>query len=180
MIARTICDCAVVLSFVTAVCFGQSERSADSSAQHYRLRVAEAREVMHCLKAGDLDWLGDSDVLDKAKTFRLGLRHDRRTYPGEDVITVVVFESREQGDVFELTRKDKGLIRTYRIQNNGSFKLGAKGMQWPGEILGGIWTHDYIEANIRKIMHGPKIRVPLKMALRPAPHVTCQSYVDAD
>ena len=157
--------CAVLISLAPA-CSAQS--------------FAEAREVMHCLKAGDLDWLGDSDVLESAKTFLVGLRHDRRTYPGENVITAVVFEGREHGDVFELTREDKGLIRTYKIQNNGSFKLDHKRIQWQGEILGGIWTHHYIEMNIMKIIRGPKIWVPLKSVLRPAPHVICQSYVNGD
>jgi hypothetical protein len=151
--------------------------SARTAVAAQQSRAVEAIEIMHCLKAADLDWLADSPVLQRAKSFQVGLRHDRKTYPGEDVVFVVVFENPTQGDVFELTREDHGRDRTYRIENNGEFKLGRKGIEWPGEILGGNWTHDYIEANIRKLMHGPKIRVQLKTVLKPIQHVSCNSYM---
>ena len=140
-------------------------------------RITEIIEVTHCLKVGDIDWLGDSAVLDKAKILQVGLRHDRKTYPGEDVIFIVVFENRTKGDVFELTRQDHKGIRSYRIENNGSFTLGPRGLKWRGEILGGIWTHEYIEENVRKLLKRRRIAISIKAALRPNPHVTCSSYV---
>jgi hypothetical protein len=140
-------------------------------------RTAETLEVMHCLKAGDLDWLGDSPMLDRAKWLRVGLRHDRKTYPGEDVLFVVVFENRVKGDVFELTREDTGRHRTYTVVNNGSIDPRRKGLEWVGDVLGGIWTREYIARNAMKVMHGPKVWVQLKTVFKPLPQVTCTSYV---
>jgi hypothetical protein len=140
-------------------------------------RMSETIEIMHCLKARNLNWLGDSPpALEKAKRFHVGLRHDRKTYPGEDVVFVVVFENPTQGDVFELTREDHGRDRTYNLENNGSFRLGGKETRWPNEIFGGIWTHEYVEANIRKLTQSPKTWVQLNAVLKPLPEVTCSYY----
>lgn len=140
-------------------------------------KTAEAIEVMHCLKSGDLDWLGNSPMLENAKSVSMGLRHDRKSYEREDHIIVVIFEHRTRGDVFDLTREDRGNRRIYRIENNGEFSLEHKTIEWPGEILGGNWTHDYMERNIRRVMRGPRIRVQLEVLPRSFPQVTCTSYV---
>lgn len=138
--------------------------------------LSEAVEIAHCLKTADLDWLADSVVLETAKRVQIGLRHDRRTYPGQDVIIVVVFEGRSKGHVFEVIREDQEENRAYRIENNGSFRLGNYRMEWRGEILGGIWTHEYMEKNIRRIMRGPKVWVDVKTAEKPMPEVACTWY----
>lgn len=140
----------------------------------------ELIEIMHCLKVGDRDWLADSAALAKAKWLRVGITHDRRSYSGEDVIFAVVLESPASGDVFELTRHSDKTHREYTIENNGSFQLGRRGFEWRNEILGGIWTHEYFERNVRKIMRGSKIWVSAKSVLRPITGVSCGSYVTAN
>lgn len=140
-------------------------------------RTVEAFQVMHCLKTTDLDWLGNSPALERAKILEVGLRHDRKTYPGEDMVFVVVFEGPTRGDVFELTRKNHGRRRSYRIENNGEFKLRSGQVEWIGEILGGIWTHEYIEGNIKRIVRGPKTWVRVTDVLKPFHQVTCMSFV---
>lgn len=108
---------------------------------------------------------------------RVALSHDRKAYRGKDFIVVVVLESATKGDVFELTREDHGKKRSFRIENNGSFKVGHKGMEWPGEILGGIWTHEYMDRNIRRLLTQPSIAVTVRTALRFDPKLTCSSYL---
>ena len=105
-------------------------------------RLAEAVAIMHCLTKVELNWLGESlPAVEKTNTFRVGLRHDKNTYPGEDVIIVVVLESATRGDVFELRGERRQQGREYNLENNGSFKLRHKQFTWPNEIFGGIWTH---------------------------------------
>jgi len=140
-------------------------------------KYAELTAIMHCLTDVELNWLGDyPPTVEKAKKFRVGLRHDRRTYPGDDVIFAVVFESPTQGDVFELMHYWSGKQAKYNLENNGSFELRGKAFAWRNEIFGGIWTHEYIERNIRKIVRGPKASVSLKTASKPITNVTCTYY----
>ena len=164
----------LIALLVLLKCTAGAAYSGRSRLQHRQ----ETLEVMHCLKSGDMEWLANSQALTNAKTFVVGLVHDRTSYEYHwDHIVVVVFENRTRGDVFDLTHEDQGNHRTYRIENNGEFRLGHAEVEWPGEILGGNWTHDYIERNIRRVMRRPKIRVQLKKLPRPFPQVTCTSYV---
>jgi len=154
----------------------QSSQPTEAPTRAESRRIREIIEVTHCLKVGEIDWLSDSAVLEKAKILQVGLRHDRTTYPGKDVIFAVVLETPAKGDVFELTRENRQGVRSYRIENNGSFTLGAKGVKWRGEILGGIWTHEYIERNVRKLLKRRSITISIRAALRPNPQATCSSY----
>lgn len=159
---------------IVPVCYGQFMRGEGDGQPS---RATEIARILHCLTDVELNWLGDSAKLDRAKALRVGLRHDRQTYPGKDFIFVVVLESSTKGDVFELTREDHKESRSCRIQNNGQSKIGHQGMEWPGEILGGIWTHEYVERNVRLLLKGPKITIPARAALKSNPRVTCSSYV---
>lgn len=66
------------------------------------------------------------------------------------------------------------------IENNGSFKLGPRGFEWRNEILGGIWTHEYVQRNVRKIMRGLKLWISVNAVRRPISDVSCNSYVTAN
>lgn len=137
-------------------------------------KINEAAEIMHCIHLADL--LSDFPPLQKATSFDIGLRHDRKTYPGQDIVIVAVFESQTRGNAFELVKETKGAHRNYHFTNNGSFILGKKETRWLNEILGGNWTHDYIEGNVRKIARGARQRVELKTALRSNLNATCTYY----
>lgn len=167
------------LVLITSTCaLGQPLQSRELQATHATLsRKTEVLEVMHCLKAGDLDWLADSRALQKTRSFQVGLRHDSKSYAGQEHLIVVVFENRVQGDVFDLTRRQSRLHRTYRVENNGEFKITPRGIEWPGEILGGNWTHDYMETNIRKVVRGPRTWIQWNALNKHFPQVTCTSYV---
>lgn len=131
---------------------------------------------MHCLKAQELNWIGNAiPALEKNKRFLVALRHDQKTYPREDIVFLTIFESPRKGDVFELTREDHGHRRTYNLDNNGSFVLGRE-TSWPNEIFGGIWTHEYFEKNIRKLRHGRKTWIRLQTAQRLRPEARCSYY----
>jgi hypothetical protein len=141
--------------------------------QGQRLSTREVQNVTHCIKAGDRDWL-DAPLSD-AKSFYVGLTHDRRSYPGEDHIIAVVFQSRTAGQFFDITAtcNDKCV---YTIQNNGAFKLQKKAIKLVGAPLGGIWTEEYLEKNIKKTFVGPKVRVQISDIIHINPEVICKSY----
>ena len=99
--------------------------SAQPRQRAKKLQIAEATEIMHCLRARGLTWLGDAvPAIAKGKRLRVGLRHDRKTYPGQDVVFVVVFESPMRGDVFELTREDRSPPQN--VQSGKQRQLHAK------------------------------------------------------
>ena len=136
--------------------------------------LTEAIQIVHCLKDGELNWLSDSPTLDKAHRLHVGFVHDRKTFPGEDFITMVVFENPAKGDVFEIVGERQKTRRTYSIVNNGSIDPARKGRpDWVGDVLFGIWTRHYIERHVLKVMAGPKVWVSVKTALKPMPKVSC-------
>lgn len=152
---------------------GQTLRSGGRS----ETRVTESREIIHCLTAVELNCLGDwPPAVEKFNTLRVGLRHDYKTYAGQDVTIVVVLESATRGDVFELTQERRRHGRKFNLENNGSFKLRHNEFSWPNEIFGGIWTHEYMEKNIKRIMRGPKVWVDVKTAQKAMPEVSCTWY----
>lgn len=140
-------------------------------------RLQETKAIMHCLTAYHLNWIGDAlPAIERMKVFHVGLRHDRKTYPGEDMVFLVVFKNRLQGDVFELTVRGSRNHPLYNLDNNGSYKLGGKYIEWPNEIYFGIWTHEYFERNIRAIRRGPKVWMSRKTVTRPVPGISCDYY----
>jgi hypothetical protein len=164
--------------FAIVGCHGQSANAVGAlpSAAAKSPQADEIIRIMHCLTEVELNWLNDSPpALEHIKRFQVGVRHDRETYPGDDVVIVAVFKSGTEGDVFELTHKGRGNSEKYNLENNGSFKLRGKGFVWPNEIFGGIWTHDYIERNIRRLMRGPKVWVRRK-DVKTATSVACTYY----
>lgn len=162
--------------FAVLSSLGQSLRRAPTRSVAQRPNAREIAQVMHCLTAVDLNWLGDSPtVLENAKRFHVGLTHDRRTYPGTDMMFVAVFRTATEGDVFELTHQAQTTAEKYNLENNGSFRVRGKEFTWPNEIFGGIWTHEYVERNIRSIMRGPKFWVQSKVVVTPA-GVACTYY----
>lgn len=168
---------AIILFLGSLLAFAVRASARPQRPLRQRPKVAEAIAVMHCLKARELNWLGDAvPTIMKGKKFSVGLRHDRKTYPGEDIVFLVASESPTRGDVFELTRKDHGSHRIYNLENNGSYRLGVGETRWPNEIFGGIWTHNYVEKNIRKIVRGPKSWIRVAAPVHPLPSVTCSYY----
>jgi hypothetical protein len=139
------------------------------------LKVLETQAVMHCIKAGDRDWLNGS--LSNATGFRVGLIHDRESYPSKDHIIVVVFETDSKGQVFDLTAECKNKQCVYTIVNNGSFMLNKSHLEFLDPPLGGVWTQEYLEANIRKITNARRTWVNLSTISAPLPEVSCTSYV---
>lgn len=184
MIVITSLGLAVLLSVTAIITDTQTENFSETTRNSAnRVLVspaAETMDVMHCLKARELNWIGDAiPALEKNNTFLVALRHDRQTYPGEDFVFLAIFESPRKGDIFELTREDHGDRRTYNLANNGSFVLGGKETAWPNEIFGGIWTHEYFEKNIRTLRHSRKNWLRLQTIQRPRRQVSCSYYGSA-
>jgi hypothetical protein len=144
-------------------------------AQPERDSLLEAQAVMHCIRAGDRDWL--IAPASSATRLRVGLIHDRKAYEGKDHIVVVVFESNTNGQVFDLRAEYENKQYVYTVVNNGSFTLKNGRLEFLDPPLGGVWTQEYLEKNIKKIAKGAKIWLSLSTLLKPLSGVTCSSYV---
>lgn len=59
-----------------------------AAAVEQSARIAEATEILHCLRAGDPNWRSDSPPLEKASWLHVRLVHDRKAFPSEDLMTV--------------------------------------------------------------------------------------------
>jgi len=113
--------------------------------------------------------------LSSAKSIHVSLTHDRQLYPGEDHIIAVVFQSRTVGQFFDITANCNRKC-VYTIQNNGVFKVEKNAINFVGAPLGGTWTQEYLEKNIKKTLNGPKTRVQISDIINVSPEVSCSSY----
>lgn len=68
------------------------------------------------------------------------------------------------------------------IQNNGKFKVSASGrsIDFPDEILGGIWTHEHVESAIRRIERQPRFSISGEVVFGQPDVGSCHSYADRD
>jgi hypothetical protein len=145
------------------------------------LEVARAQatpnieQVMHCIKTVDGGWL--TSPLEEAKSLEVGTRYDRRSWERENHVVVAVFQTPVKGQVFDLTEERKGPKRIYTIENNGSFLIKRGEIDFVDPPLGGVWTQENLEGNIRKIKAGAKKRVAVSTSSRSFPNVSCKSYV---
>src|SRR5215469_7582052 len=132
-------------------------------------------QVMHCIKSGDRDWL--TSPLSEAKELQVDATYDRTSYEGQTHIVLAVFQTPAKGQVFDLTLERKGSERIYTVENNGSFLITGDQIEFVDPPLGGVWTQETMERNIRKAIAGPKKRVAVSAISRSLPNVSCKSYV---
>src|SRR5215471_3203548 len=109
----------ILMAFVGSTCYGQSLRPAKASTlTNESSKASEVVQIVHCLTEVRLNWLGEfPPAIEKAQTFHVGLRHDRLTYPGKDIVFVAVLESATAGDVFELTHERSGSQEKFNLEN---------------------------------------------------------------
>ena len=130
--------------------------------------------AMHCIKSGDRDWLipppsGNSGTL------RFGFTRDRKSYPDQSHVIVVVYESRSKGQVFDLLEKPtKGQVRLI-VVNNGRFSVTGSKVQ-VDEILGGVWTNQFLTKAIRAILADRSFSVQVSRLKQSFPDTVCSSY----
>ena len=131
--------------------------------------------AMHCIKSGDRDWL--SPPLSEARTLRFGFGWDRRSNRGQSHLIVVVYEDRSKGQVLDLLEEHSNGQLRITVVNNGSFRMlfGKVDMD---ELLGGVWTYEYLQRNVRSILKQQVYSTPISTLLRRFPGVACSSYVE--
>lgn len=131
-------------------------------------------EAAHCLVKDD--WLAPADS--KKGNLTLGYLTDTKTYPGEKVLFVVAFTGRRKGRIFELTATEHGGQDSLRVENNGKFKESPSEINFVEELLGGVWTHAYLESAIRQIDSSPRFVISIKELRDGYRDVQCSSYLD--
>ena len=124
----------------------------------------------------------------KATALSLGYLDDTTSYPGQEVLYVVVYAGagRSDGWVFSVFISQKKGRRIFNIQNNAKFvrsnKEGAafrkEGVDFVEAPLWGIWTQEHIARAIRRIEGQPRFEVRAKDLLKPDTLTQCQSYAD--
>lgn len=136
------------------------------------------RQAAHCLVASK----GDAKRLLKGnpKTLSLGYFLDTTSYPGEEALYLVNYEgsNRSKGLAFVFFVAERDRRRVFRLENNASFMLKKKGVEFVDPPLGGIWTQEHFEAAIEHIEQDPKMEVVVKDLRGNFPDVRCESYSD--
>jgi hypothetical protein len=138
--------------------------------------IPEVRRVTHCIKAGDREWL--TEPLANARSLRVAMVHDRTSYPGEDTIVVVVLETDYKGQFFAVQADCKKEQCTYDIQNNGSFTFKKNHFDFVDPPLGGVWTQERLERNIKKALSSRVTWLEVSSVLKPISRVRCTSYAE--
>lgn len=126
----------------------------------------------------------------KATTLTLGYLDDTKSYPGDEVLYVVVYSGplRSDGWVFSVILSQEKGLRIFSINNNAKFvRSYKKGVAFRKEgvdfvsgedPLGGIWTQEHIAMAIHRIERQPRFEVDAKDVLKPLSPTRCESYAD--
>jgi len=135
-------------------------------------------EATHCLVTEKQDWLNLREVADMS--LLLGYYVDRKSYPAEQYLYVVLYDSgaREGGLVFGLDVKQQKGARVFRVQNNARFKKLKGEVVFTDPPLGGTWTQEHLMQAINQIEKASTFRLRVEDARRPIESVRCESYAD--
>ena len=117
----------------------------------------------------------------KPKVLSLGSYLDTTAYPGEEALYVVAFEDGNppKGMVFVFFVLQRDRRHTFRAENNATFVLRKKGIEFLDPPLGGAWTQEHMEDAIDRIGQDAMYLFSIKDARGPSADVTCESYADA-
>ncbi|HSE49084.1 MAG TPA: hypothetical protein VLA96_07760 [Terriglobales bacterium] len=139
------------------------------------------REAGHCLATQEANWLRLNEK--SPKTVSAGVFLDRKSYPGEEYLYVVVYDhgTRDRGFVFGVSVGREGRLHTLTVNNNARFVAAGEKVEFaPNEDpLWGIWTQQHMLAAIRRIRKEPAFMLRLSNLHREMPSVQCDSYVSA-
>ena len=135
------------------------------------------RQAAHCMIEGP-----DAKKLmrHKPKLLSLGSYLDTTAYPGEEALYVVAFEDgnppKGMAFVFFVLQRDRR--HTFRAENNATFVLRKKGIEFLEPPLGGAWTEEHMEAAIEHIESAPRVDFEVKDLREKSADVRCESFSD--
>ena len=121
----------------------------------------------------------------RRKEVRLGYLDDRKSYPGDQVVYLVLYAdaSRKVGWVFTVFHTQEHHRQHYVIENNAKF-VRSKNRKWYVDFveppLGGTWTQQHIVSAIRRIDSEPEIVVPVRDLIKPRHNIQCENSQDSD
>jgi hypothetical protein len=116
----------------------------------------------------------------KSTAMSFGYLLDEKSYPGEKVIYIVEYTGsrRSKGMVFAVFLEQRDRRQVFNIQNNATFVRSRRGVNFTGEALGGIWTHQQLVSAIKRIERQSRFTVPTKNLATPSALISCESYTD--
>ena len=167
-------------------CLGQDSKDAPSPVQSFSPVVDAHQEApqlllraVHCLKVKEFF------PRSSAAEWTFGYFLDENSYPHEKVIYVVRFASdtKRNGMVFTVFLTERATVQRFNIQNNATFVLskgGDHGIEFTGEPLGGVWTHDHIVRAVNRIEKQPRFIISEKDLSAPTASTRCEAYTDPD
>ena len=136
-------------------------------------------QILHCAKTDKFGLLDAS--LKKDGVIKASWRHSRHSDPGVgEEYFIVLPDSEKRRDVLVYTRNHKnGRIHFYLVNNGAlSTKDGEVNVLDP---LGGIWTHNHINQNVKRALRSGEYSIPARNLIGPQfANVGCHSYSDPE
>jgi hypothetical protein len=116
----------------------------------------------------------------KSTALNFGYLIDEKSHPGDQVIYIVEYKgsSRSKGWVFVVFLKQQDRRQVFNIQNNGTFVRSKSGVNFTGEPLGGVWTHQHLVSAIKRIEQQSRFTIPTKDLATLSTLINCESYTD--
>lgn len=133
------------------------------------------RQAGHCLAHYGFEPLADASHAHSA-----GYLFDTKTWPDDKYLVVVIYtdQNRRKGFVYGFSVEENAGQRVLHLDNNGQFDRSTKDTHWEGDLLGGVWTHEYFQRAIARIGSRPASLLLPKELRATMPSVSCTSYAD--
>lgn len=133
------------------------------------------RGAAHCLWAENFE-LGKPG----SSALTLGYTIDKKSYPGQTVMYVVSYtkQDRSKGLVYTIFITESDGKTSFNIQNNATFRRSKNGVDFTGEPLGGVWTHQQLISAIESIAQQPTFTIGVVDAFATTHSTQCESYTD--
>ncbi|HYX53810.1 MAG TPA: hypothetical protein VE783_10200 [Candidatus Limnocylindrales bacterium] len=118
-----------------------------AAAQRQKQPPALLQDAVYCATTDHGGWLNPQ--LHKDKKVRVSFTIDRKSYEGKEHLVLVFNQSDSSAQAFDIivTRSNHAL--NLHMVNNAGFKRISREFEWNYPPLGGVWTQEHFEQNIR-------------------------------
>jgi hypothetical protein len=159
------------IKFVTALALLYFVGDASAQARAPRTLV----QALYCLKMEHGGWLNSS--LAEQLRLRANFMRDVTSDPGKEHFIVVLLESGSKGQVFDLVRTRHAAQTSWKIENNGNFLVTKSQIEFV-DVLGGTWTQEHLERNVKQALLQKGFLVDAKALTAGDSKIACSCYAD--
>ncbi len=160
----------ITLAISLLFCLSATVYSQEQAPQ-LLLRAAQCLEAKKFLSSSE------------AAKLTFGYSLDEKSYPGDRVIYVVKYAAptRSDGLVFAIFLTEHDGHLAFELQINDSFVLSKdepSGVSLVNPPLGGTWTQEHLESDIKEIEKQPRFALSVKDLSAADPSLVCEAYTD--